>query len=779
MPKLFEARLSFAAAACNRKPGVLTSLVTHHITAYASSNNAIVLSTPSFSVSAILRIQTSTVTSLKLISVDRVVLLFAGASDGSVSVGVKENDEWKVKSTPLKHSASCIAVDAVLIGDIVFVTSVGADGRLQAAEFSRNEFSTVSSISLVPSPSGRETLPECVAVHSIASSNTLIAVGGTDPRIQLYNANKGDAITLSFLMYLDGHRDWIRGLAFSNDTSELYLASASKDSTARVWRVEVNAQSLSESFLPSPARRVSLGEADLSVTAVALLDEHTSAVHSVAFATSVSEPHILTSSMDCTVAVWRFAEASSECVARFGLMGGQSAHALGFFGAEFPEQGVGHVLAHNFSGALHRWAIEKYSSSSPYEYFAHPAPTGHFDRVTDIAWAPNGSFLLSCSADKTARVFAEHEGTYVEWARPQVHGHSIFTASFCNTMGMRYVSGAEERMLRIFDGPSSFRLPGVRNIEEERKPKAATLPQLGLSNKPVFAQEETEDSNAASDMVVSTYGAPKAGTQAPLEEDLKQSRLWPETVKLYGHGNEISAVATHIETGVIASTCRAQATKDAFIILWDMNSGAECARLAAHDLTINQMRFTADGNHLLSVSRDRSISVFERINATERFDYRTKWHKKGAHTRQLYCCTWISDNEIVATGGRDKNLRLFCSTNISGKTMGDEIMKHKFESAVTTLDSLRLDKKNRTCFLAVGLDNGYVRLACVGWNTDMGVKLTNLKSFADDMRCGGRITGIRWRPLQDASHVRGCREIALASEDHSVRVYSISLNDDG
>lgn len=773
---MFEPRLSFSAAACNRKPGVLTSLTTHQITAYASSNNAIVLSIPSFSVSAVLPIHTSTVTSLKLASVDQLVFLFAGASDGSVSVGVKENGEWKVRGTPLRHDASCIAIDALAIGEVVFVTSVGADGTLQATEFNRHEFSTVSSLSIVPSPSGRETLPECLAVHSVAPSNTLIAVGGTDSRIQLYSANKEDTITLSFLTYLDGHRDWIRGLAFSNDTSELYLASASKDSTARVWRVEVSPHRNSDSFLPSPARMVTVGQTVLSVTAIALLDEHTSAVHSVAFATSVSEPHILTSSMDCTVAVWRFTEANSECVARFGLMGGQSAHALGFFGANFPGQGINHVLAHNFSGALHRWAVEKNTSSSPYEYYAHPAPTGHFDRVTDVAWAPNGSFLLSCSADKTARIFAKHEGKYVEWARPQVHGHSIFTVSFCSTKGMRYVSGAEERMLRIFDGPSSFYTPGFRNVEEERKPRAAILPQLGLSNKPVFAQEGAGESNPSSDMIVSNYGAPKAGTQAPLETDLKQSRLWPETAKLYGHGNEISAITTHIETGVIASACRAQAAKDAYIILWDMDSGAECARLAGHELTVNQLRFTEDGNQLLSVSRDRSIFVFERINTTDRFGYQKKWHKKAAHTRQLYCCTWISD-QIVATGGRDKHLRLFSSMNTKANAMGEEIMKYKYKSAVTALDSVRLHRKSRTCNLAVGFDNGYVQLACVDLQPDIGAKLTIVKSFADNMRCGGRITGIRWHPFQDAD-VRGCKEIALASEDHSVRIYSISLNDD-
>ncbi|CAN8063460.1 unnamed protein product [Agarophyton chilense] len=770
--------LSFVAAACNRKTGVLTSLRSHKIAAYGSSSNAMILDIPSFSVSSVLPIHKTTVTSLKFSALNSCILLFAGSADGAVSVAVFEDGNWFVRSSPVKHSSSCVAIDSISIGGKILTVSIGSDRLLCASLYDGVLFSAISSVFMVSNPGGRETLPECIAICSVTPKDVLIAVGGTDPRIQLYHANVDETVSISFLTYLDGHRDWIRGVAFSKSHSGFFLASASKDSTARVWSVACDAaKSESDSFLPSPTITINVSDIGICLSAIALLDEHTAAVHSISFAEAADEPHILTSSMDCTVAVWKLSQSNAVCMARFGLMGGQSAHALGFFGAEFPLTDVGCVLAHNFSGALHRWEFVKASGSSSYEYFAHPAPTGHSDKVTDLAWAPSGSFLLSCSADKTARVYAENKGSFVEWARPQVHGHSIFTLSFCDKEGKRYVSGAEERMLRVFEAPSSFRLPGESVAYEEKKPVSATMPQLGLSNKAIFAEETTDDLSGASDMIVSTFGVRKAGTAGgPLEEDLKQSRLWPEKMKMYGHGNEISAVAVHFQTGVIASACRSQVQKDAVILLWDVESGAECARLPIHELTINELRFTADGNHLVSVSRDRSVCVFVKEVLSDRFGFKILWHKKGAHSREVYCCSWVSDGDIVATGGRDKCIRVFSSVDKNGN-VGCELMKQKYDSAVTTLDSLRFSSNDQKCLLALGLDNGSIRFRIASWDKLLSIQLRPLGGFGNEIRCGSRVTCIRWRPLGTEASKKKCVQTAVASEDYSVRVYSIRLDE--
>ena len=119
--------------------------------------------------------------------------------------------------------------------------------------------------------------------------------------------------------------------------------------------------------------------------------------------------------------------------------------------------------------------------------------------VTDLAWEPQGRYLLTCSEDKTARIFAEVEEDgchrFVEWARPQVHGHALFAVQFCDKEGRKYVSSVKERMLRMFEAPSGFRLLGGTdvNVYGSEGATSAVVPELGMSNKATY-EAKKEDS---------------------------------------------------------------------------------------------------------------------------------------------------------------------------------------------------------------------------------------------------------------------------------------------
>ena len=57
-------------------------------------------------------------------------------------------------------------------------------------------------------------------------------------------------------------------------------------------------------------------------------------------------------------------------------------------------------------------------------------------------------------------------------------------------------------------------------------------------------------------------------TAIPTEEELSRSTLWPEVQKLYYHPNEISCVASTADGALLASSCRANAAKEAAIAIW-------------------------------------------------------------------------------------------------------------------------------------------------------------------------------------------------------------------
>ena len=54
---------------------------------------------------------------------------------------------------------------------------------------------------------------------------------------------------------------------------------------------------------------------------------------------------------------------------------------------------------------------------------------------------------------------------------------------------------------------------------------------------------------------------PSVHTFPPYEEDLLQATLWPEIMKLYGHGNEIVTVCCSNDGSVIVSACKGMTLK--------------------------------------------------------------------------------------------------------------------------------------------------------------------------------------------------------------------------
>jgi len=63
----------------------------------------------------------------------------------------------------------------------------------------------------------------------------------------------------------------------------------------------------------------------------------------------------------------------------------------------------------------------------------------------------------------------------------------------------------------------------------------------------------------------------------------------------------------------IAQTAQAQSAQFAAVWLWDTSTWAPVgAPLRAHTLTVTQLAFSPCGSRLLSVSRDRSLAVYER-----------------------------------------------------------------------------------------------------------------------------------------------------------------------
>src|SRR5690606_4352751 len=93
----------------------------------------------------------------------------------------------------------------------------------------------------------------------------------------------------------------------------------------------------------------------------------------------------------------------------------------------------------------------------------------------------------------------------------------------------------------------------------------------------------------------------------PYEDQLRQRLLWPETHKLYGHGNELYCITSNHKGDLLASscTCKTQNQNQAGIKIWDTNDWKEVNELSGHVLTVTSLEFSPNDKYLMSASRGR------------------------------------------------------------------------------------------------------------------------------------------------------------------------------
>ncbi|CAI7797370.1 unnamed protein product [Closterium sp. NIES-53] len=286
--------------------------------------------------------------------------------------------------------------------------------------------------------------------------------------------------------------------------------------------------------------------------------------------------------------------------------------------------------------------------------------------------------------------------------------------------GLVYVSGAEEKVLRVFESPQLFldTLHFTRSAascpsaegggasgegsREGDAAAAAAVPQqgkgvamaasmsaLGLSQKPIYssaaAAPSDPDSTLASSLGFSQYGdaddamplPPAVLQQPPREEQLAGGTLWPEVRKLYGHGNEILCCTASHGGRFLATACKAQSPDFAAIWLWNTPNPSPssssspstapaapwtaAARLSAHTLSVTQMHFSPCDTFLLSVSRDRHLCLFAASHGAADSVADAAAARLTAHTLSVTQMHFSPCDSLLLSVSRDRRFCLFAA----------------------------------------------------------------------------------------------------------------------
>nr|ATB19569.1 putative ATELP2 [Cupressus duclouxiana] len=773
--------------------------------------------------------------------------LLSGSADGVIMIWayLPSHNKWRwVLQVPKSHEKGVTCIAGAMLNNLdgLFVSS-SSDGTVYVWEVG------------FPSQSGGDcNLSMLQTIHvgtrtmvSLAlaelpgnAADWILAMGGLDNKVHLYvSERKGKFVPAC---ELKGHQDWIRSLDFSipaiaEGRMEIFVTSSSQDKTIRIWKISFHsslsdfteeAQSIHnislKTYIEGPIFK--LGTSVWQVSLESLLVGHEDWVYSVSWqpplkscidnnnACWIQPQSILSASMDRTMMIWR-PERKTGIWINDVTVGELSHSALGFYGGLWSPKGDA-ILAHGYGGSFHLW---KNVGLSVEDWQPQLVPSGHSAAVLDLGWAKSRQFILSASHDQTTRIFAPWERhkddkleiSWHEIARPQVHGHDINCMAIIKGEGNhRYVSGADEKVGRVFEASLSFLRTlqhtawghlGKQDVNnEDIQILGANMSALGLSQKPIYVQGSTTRASVASSqdfsdgMETIPEAVPVVLTEPPLEENLSWNTLWPESHKLYGHGNELFAMCCNHEGKIVATACKAQSSNVAEIWLWQVGSWKAIGRLHSHALTVTQMEFSHDDHFLLSVSRDRHFSVFRlEKNGIDEVKHELV-ARHDAHKRIIWSCSWNARHHVFATGSRDRMVKIWKIKETKSESSVTELLiLPQFSSSVTAVSwSPRSNFKDD--LVAVGMESGLIDI----WRVSLQVMTPGGEHFQPCQRfdtvTASRIIGLDiylchvatvhrlvWRETSESESSMldnsspTVMHLASCGSDHTVRIFNVVI----
>jgi WD40 repeat protein len=199
---------------------------------------------------------------------------------------------------------------------------------------------------------------------------------------------------------------------------------------------------------------------------------------------------------------------------------------------------------------------------------------GHTDAVVDLAWSPDGQMLASGSEDRTVRHWDTQSGEQRRLFKG--HGNVVFNVAWSPDLRM-FASTFREQTLRIWD-------TRVGKLRKELEGHTATI----LSA--VWSPDGRTIASSAADSSILLWDAQRGEVQSTFQETNNKGALclaWSSDSRLLASGS-----------------------LDSTISIWDTERGRKLCVLEGHTNPVQCLRFDRESRLLASQSRDGAIQLW-------------------------------------------------------------------------------------------------------------------------------------------------------------------------
>jgi WD40 repeat protein/serine/threonine protein kinase/TPR repeat protein len=283
--------------------------------------------------------------------------------------------------------------------------------------------------------------------------------------------------------------------------------------------------------------------------------------------------------------------------------------------------------------------------------------SGHGDRVFCAAYSPDGTQIVTASADKSARIWDARTGAQ----RAVLAGHTdrVFSAVY-SPDGTRIVTGSHDKSARIWDAHTGVQLAallghGARVSSVAYSPDGTRIVTASWDKTArIWDARSGKQLHVITGHAAEVYTAAYSpdGTHIVTASQDKTARIWDartgaQLTVLAGHGDYVASAAYSPDGERIVT-----ASADKTARIWDARTGMQLAMLLGHGEVVYSAAFSPDGARIVTASWDKTARIWDAHTGAP-------LAVLSGHEATVASAAYSPDGTRIVTSSQDKTARIW------------------------------------------------------------------------------------------------------------------------